>query len=144
MKDEKSGRRSNKTPQLMRLLNGTGGPVNPILDETFKEDIIRARENPRPMKPLPQNDGTAEINITSELISEWLPVAMKRFNCCTCDRCSAEAAVAAFDTINPVIVRIRNDSDLKRARHLKEEKTQSVLMSLVSICVKRKAMPKHS
>lgn len=127
----------------MRLLTGSDGPVNPIIDETFKEEIIRSKENPRPMVQKQNPDGTAEINITSELISEWLPVAMKRFNCCTCDRCSAEAAVEAFEEISPVIVKIRTDSDLKRAEKLKEEKRQSVLMALVKIAVKRKSLGRH-
>lgn len=127
----------------MKLLTGGAQASNPLLDEDFKAEIIRAQENPEPVKPVPSENGGTEINITSELISQWLPMVMKRFNLCCCDRCCAEATVEAFDTIRPVIVRVRNDADLKRAQKLKADRQQSVLMQIIRIAVERKKLPRH-
>ena len=135
--------KTHKTPQLMKLLIGGSGVSNPILDENFKEEMIRSKEAPAPVKPVPSAEGGTEINITSELISQWLPVVMKRFNVCTCGRCSAEATVEAFDKLRPVIVKVKNDSDLKRAQKLKLDKEQSVLMQLIRIVIPRKSLPRH-
>lgn len=127
----------------MKLLTGSAVISNPLLDESFKEEIIRERENPSPVKPVKSKDGGTEINITSELISRWLPRVMERFNVCCCDRCSAEAMVDAFDAIRPVIVKVRSDADLKRAQKLKADRQQSVLMQLIRLVLARKKIPKH-
>ncbi|MBQ5332990.1 MAG: hypothetical protein J6K92_07000 [Oscillospiraceae bacterium] len=135
--------KTHKTPQLMKLLTGGSQVSNPILDENFKEEIIRSRENPVPVKPVASDDGGTEINITSELISQWLPLVMKRFNVCTCGRCTAEATVEAFDKIRPIIVKVKSDIDLQRAQDMKLEKEQSVLMQLIRIIIPRKKLPRH-
>lgn len=135
--------KTHKTPQLMKLLTGGSQVTNPILDENFKEEMIRSRKNPSPVKPVPSEGGGTEINITSELISQWLPLVMKRFNVCTCSRCSAEATVEAFDNIRPVIIKVKSDADLKRAQKIKLDKEQSVLMQLIRIIIPRKKLPRH-
>lgn len=135
--------KTHKTPQLMKLLTGGSQVTNPILDENFKEEIIRSRENPVPVTPVPSDDGGTEINITSELISQWLPLAMKRFNVCTCGRCTAEATVEAFDKIRPIIVKVKSDLDLQRAQEIKLDKEQSVLMQLIRLIIPRKKLPRH-
>lgn len=135
--------KTHKTPQLMKLLTGGSQVLNPILDENFKDEIIRSRENPVPVKPVAANDGGTEINITSELISQWLPLVMKRFNVCTCGRCAAEATVEAFDNIRPIIIKVKSDVDLQRAQDMKLEKEQSVLMQLIRIIIPRKKLPRH-
>lgn len=134
---------THKTPELMKLLTGSPAASNPILDEDFKAEIIRARENPEPVRPQPDNNGGTEINITSELVSQWLPRVMKRFNVCCCGRCSAEATVEAFDRIKPVIVKVRSDADLKRARNIKADRQQEVLMQLIKLVTARRGMPIH-
>lgn len=135
--------KTHKTPQLMKLLKGSSGVVNPIIDENFKEEIIRSRENPEPVKPKPSAKGGTEINVTSELISQWLPLVVRRFNLCTCDRCYAEMTVEAFDRIKPVTVAVKSDSDLKRAQKIKSEEEQPVLMQLIRLAVERKKLEKH-
>lgn len=135
--------KTHKTPQLMKLVTGGSKVSNPLLDENFKEEIIHSRNNPTPVQPVPSDDGGTEINVTSELISQWLPLVMKRFNLCTCGKCSAEATVEAFDEIRPVIVKVRSETDLERAQKIKLDREQSVLMQLIRIAVKRKALPRH-
>ncbi len=136
--------RTHKTPQLMKLLTGGASVSNPILDKSFKDEIIRSQANPVPVKPMPAKEGSGtEINITSELITQWLPKVMERFNMCLCDRCRAETAVECFDSIRPIIVKVRSDSDLKRAQRLKADRERGVLMQIIRIAIKRKAAPRH-
>lgn len=135
--------KTHKTPQLMKLLTGSSGVINPIIDEKFKEDIIRSKENPEPVKPRPSSNGGTEVNVTSELISQWLPLVIKRFNLCSCDRCNAEMTVAAFDSIKPVTVEVRSNSDLKRAQEIKSSEEQPVLMQLIRLAIERKKLKRH-
>jgi hypothetical protein len=134
---------THKTPQLMKLITGGSRVTNPIIDESFKEEIIRSKNDPFPVKPIPSADGGAEINITSELITQWLPLVMNRFNVCSCGRCSAEATVDAFDRIRPVIVKVKTDADLKKAQRIKLDREQSVLMQLIGLVTERRKMPRH-
>ena len=132
-------RRTNKTASVMRLLTGSGTAANPMLDEEFKKEVIVPRE-----KELLRNNGReVVINITSELISKWLPEALKRFGCCCCDLCLAEASVEAFDRIPPLEIRIKSDKDLKKAEKLKADNLSKVMMTLVQIAVERKKLKKH-
>lgn len=135
--------KTHKTPQLMKLLTGSSQASNPILDEDFKQEIIQAQKHPRPVEPKPDDHGGTEINITSELVSQWLPKVMQRFNVCRCDRCSAEATVAAFDAIRPVIVKVKTDADLKKAQQLKAERQQEILMQIIKLVTARRELPHH-
>lgn len=135
--------KTHKTPQLMKLLTGGSRAANPILDEEFKEEIIRAQKKPQTVKPQKAADGGTEINITSEIIHEWISKVMKRFNVCCCDRCSTEATIEAFDKIKPVIVRVRSDADLKQAQKMKADMLQEILMQLIRIIIARKSLPRH-
>ena len=136
--------KTHKTPQLLRMLTGGASVSNPILDETFKEEIIRSEKNPEPVKPMPAADGGTEINVTAELVSQWLPLVIKRFNLCNCSRCSAEATVEAFEVIKPVIVKVKSDADIKYAQKIKSEKERAVLMELIRLAVARKKLPRHN
>lgn len=126
------------------MLLGNSRPANPILDDAFKDDVIYRRSKAAASAPV-QNGEVKEtkVNVTSELISEWLPAVLKRFGCCTCDRCSAQAAVEAFDSIRPIVVRVKSEKDLERVRKVKDSNRQSVLMALVRIAGQRRKLPKH-
>ena len=139
-------RKTNKTTAVLRML--TGEKVgNPILSAEFKEDVIRPIEELK--KRIPESvvntrtGSETEINITAELVSEWLPAVLERFGCCRCPRCFAEASVTAFDRIRPIKAKIRRPADLEKADLLKEENRRKVIMSLVSVAAERKALPKH-
>ncbi len=134
---------THKTPQLLKLLTGGSAASNPLLDEDFKAEVIRARENPEPVKPVAAKDGGTQINITTELVSQWLPKISERFRLCSCPRCQAELTVEALDMIRPVIVRVKSESDLERARKLKADKQQGVLMQLIRLAVSKRDAPKH-
>lgn len=140
-------RKTNKTTAVLRMLTGEK-ITNPILTPEFKEDVIRPIEELK--KRIPESvvntrtGNETEINITAELVSEWLPAVLERFGCCRCPRCYAEASVAAFDRIKPVKAKIRRPADLEKADKLKETNRRKVIMSLVSIAAERKGNPKHN
>lgn len=131
---------------------------NPLLNDNFKKEFIdpiensksAAAQNVSPDEKTPPSrqdisDGfkETEINISTELISEWLPSTLKRFKCCTCGRCSAEASAEAFSAIEPVKYIVRSPEDLEKAKELKEQYKRKVMMKLVSIAVARKNLPVH-
>ena len=92
-------RKTNKTAPLLRLLtrSETGDITNPIMNEDFKQGVIYVRT----MEPVIEKPEAVEINIISELISEWLPQTIKRFNGCDCAVCRAEITVSALNEIPP-------------------------------------------
>lgn len=135
--------KTHKTPQLMKLLTGNADITNPFLDENFKAEILYAQQHPEPVQPVKTDDGGTEINISSELISQWVPKVMKRFNVCACERCCAEAMIEAYDYVKPIIVRVKTDADVKKAEQLKSDEQQNVIMQLVRLAVKRKTLPRH-
>ena len=123
----------------MKLLIGKGAVSNPILDENFKKEVIAPIGNKRSEKD--KRDVT--VNITAELVSRWLPEALKRFGCCCCDLCLAEATVEALERVPSVEVKIRTEKDMKKAEEMKNQYLKAVMMPLVQIAVERKGFEKH-
>ncbi len=120
----------------MRLLTGAGTASNPILDNNFKDERITSKKRI-------ERIGSAEIDITGELVSELLPQVLERFSCCRCPRCYAEAMSEALEAIPPAMIKIRGKNDLKRAESMKEESRKKVMSDLVRIAIKRKNLEKH-
>ena len=143
--------KTHKTESVMRLLtrSESNSAKNPILDDKFKQENILAEqiEKEADIKPtvhhLPQTGTGVEINVTSELISEWLPAVLKRFNCCTCSLCRAEASVEALERLTSMKVTVRTEEDMKRADELKESAKRRVLTELIRIAIARRSLPKH-
>lgn len=128
--------KTNKTDAVMRLLTGKKTASNPILDSGFKEEKITAREKKA-------HANGAEIDITSELVTELLPQVLKRFNCCSCALCYADSMTEALDTIPTLRIKINGKEDLKRADKMKRESRKDVLLGLIRIAISRKRLPKH-
>ncbi|MBQ8569550.1 MAG: hypothetical protein IJ446_10080 [Oscillospiraceae bacterium] len=148
-------RKSNKTASVMKLLTGNQAS-NPIIDKEFKEDVIRPIEeqrtraaieaaSPKAAAPVSagHDTGETEVNIASELVSEWLSPVLERFGCCRCGRCMAEASVEAFERLPMITVKVRSSADLEKVKKIKAENKQKAMMILVSIASARKNMPKH-
>ena len=94
-------------------------------------------------EPETKQSEAAEICVSSELITELLPIALKRFNCCTCDRCFAEAMADALDTVPYLSCRVRTPQDKKKADEMKKKYTRSVTNEMVRLAIARRALPKH-
>ena len=137
--------KTNKTPSVMRLLRGSSSASNPMLDHEFKKENIIPKES----KKIMLNGKTAlerevTINVTSELISEWMPKLLERFNCCGCDICAAEASVEAMERTPSILIKVKDKKDIVKAEKLKQDNQMKILMVLVQIAVERKKLPKHT
>ena len=138
-------RKSNKTEAVMRLITGSRTASNPIIDEDFKKEVLKQlSEESEKMTYSSYSGGTTEVNVTSEVISGWLPEALRRFGCCTCARCSAEASVEAFRRVPEIKMTVKNRDDLEKAEKLRKDNRQKIMMILVKIAVERKELEKHN
>ncbi len=130
----------------MRLITGTRTAVNPMIDENFKEEVIKpigkTKDAPA-VNSRPFDGEETVINITAEVVSGWLPEALRRFGCCTCPRCMADASAEAFAKLPAVKFRVKTREDLAEADRLREQNKQNIMMNLVRIAVARKELPKH-
>ncbi len=130
--------KSNKTEAVMRLLTGKKTAANPILNSSFKETQITSKGS----DSLKANG--AEIDITGELVTELLPQTLERFNCCTCPICYADAIAEANDRVPTLKVKIKSKDDLRRADKMKIQSRKDVMMTMVSLAVERRKLPKHN
>lgn len=140
--------KSNKTDAIMRLITGESA-VNPILDNDFKEDVIASRQSvPGRAKKNAEIEqfrkNSVVIDVAAELVSEFLPVALKRFNCCQCPICFAEAMADALDAVPERKIKVRDNTDLKKADQLKKKSKHEILTILVRIAIIRRGFPIHS
>lgn len=139
---------THKTEAVMKLITGKSVATNPIIDNEFKQSVIEMHSNSnKPAKktePKSKPSEAAEICVSSELITELLPAALKRFNCCSCDRCFAEAMADALDSVPYLSCKIRTPQDKKKADEMKAKYTRSVTNEMVKIAIRRRALPKHS
>lgn len=138
---------THKTDAVMKLLTGKSTATNPIIDNEFKQSVIEMHTNTQKAAEKAEletkESEAAEICVSSELITELLPIALKRFNCCTCDRCFAEAMADALDTVPYLSCRVRTPQDKKKADEMKKKYTRSVTNEMVRLAIARRALPKH-
>lgn len=138
---------THKTDAVMKLLTGKSTATNPIIDNEFKQSVIEMHTNTQKAAEKAESETkqseAAEICVSSELITELLPIALKRFNCCTCDRCFAEAMADALDAVPYLSCRVRTPQDKKKADEMKKKYTRSVTNEMVKLAIARRALPKH-
>lgn len=147
---------THKTEAVMRLLTGHNTATNPVIDNEFKQNVIEmyttenkiAEKNAKKIEKAMANASNAkrsgtEICVSSELITEILPRALKRFKCCTCDRCYAEAMADALDAVPYVSCRIRSPKDKKKLDEMRRKYRKSVTNEMVRIAISRRNLPKH-
>ena len=125
---------------------------NPIINEEFKEEVIHVREV-KPKKKANTGDEPTEhnhvsknevgINIVAELVQEWLPETIKRFNCGDSEICLAELTVEALNKIPPKYVYIKNEKDFANVKVIKEKYKSEVISTLVQLAIKSKSNPKY-
>ncbi len=138
---------THKTDAVMKLLTGKSTATNPIIDNEFKQSVIEMHTNTQKAtgksEPETKESEASEICVSSELITEILPIALKRFNCCTCDRCFAEAMADALDAVPYLSCRVRTPQDKKKADEMKKKYTRSVTNEMVRLAIARRTLPKH-
>lgn len=144
-------KKSNKTASVMKLINGSPA-ANPIIDSSFKDEVIRPIEEQRtkaaiesamPKEQREKPRDSTEMNITSELVSTLLSPVLERFGCCRCGRCMAEASVTAFERLPKLTYKINGPEDLAAAQKLKEQNRRKAMMILIGIASERRKLSKH-
>lgn len=93
-------------------------------------------------KPEPQ-PSVVEIDVTGELITELMPQALQRFNCCQCPICYADAVTEAGNRVPTIKVKINGKEDMKMVDKMKDQHRKDVMMTLVRLALERKPLPKH-
>lgn len=87
--------RSNKTPQVMKLLEQDKSSTNPVI-LAGKSRIPRQLSGREPLSRLLKRemgeefseiDGTVVVNLTQLAIEYEAPEILDRFNACSCDKC---------------------------------------------------------
>ncbi|MCL2053610.1 MAG: hypothetical protein FWG90_04090 [Oscillospiraceae bacterium] len=140
--------KTHKTEAVMRLImGGADSAVNPMIDEEFKEEVITPRLSPEEraeknaeIEKFRKN--SVDIDVAAELVSELLPKAMRRFNCCNCPLCFADAMADALDTVPKLKVRLRADNDIKKADALKKKSRRDILLIIIRLVIVRRGLPK--
>lgn len=99
--DEITPQRSNKTPQVMRLIeqDKQKGAANPVI-LAGKSRIPRQLAGREPLSRILRRDldrefgeefsdidGTVVVNLTQLALEHEAPLILDRFNACSCDRC---------------------------------------------------------
>ncbi|MDR0986425.1 MAG: hypothetical protein LBL98_01850 [Ruminococcus sp.] len=135
------GTKTHKTPALMKLLTSGSRPDNPFIDDSFKGDLILP-EKPAPVRRY--NPGEEfDLDIITELASEFLPTAIERFGCCKCDRCFADMLSHVIERCPHALIKIRSKDDFLRAEYLKEHHRNAVLRQVVHVAISYRNRKKH-
>jgi hypothetical protein len=136
-------KKSHKTDALLKLLTKGSSQSNPLLDEKFKDDVILSINGKKPPKAVYHAGEEIDRDIITELASEFLPVAILRFNICSCDRCFAEMLTNISEKSPRAIVKVRSHDDFLRAEYLKKQHRNAVLDAVVGEVIRFRHRRKH-
>ena len=100
-------------------------------------------EEPKPQPQAVPQPEAVEIDVTGELITELMPQVLKRFNCCQCPICYADAVAEAGNRVPTIKVKINGKDDMKLVDKMKDQNRKDVMMTLVRLALERKPLPKH-
>lgn len=148
---------THKTDAVMKLLTGGNLAVNPMLDNEFKQSVIEMRSaedikreeikketvKAAEVSNTEKSFDSTEVCISSELITEILPQALRRFNCCMCPKCFAEAMTEALDAVPSISIKIHNDDDVKKMDGIKKQNRLDVMRAIIKLAITRRNLPLH-
>lgn len=140
--DELKLERSNKTPQVMRLLEQDKSASNPVI-LAGKSRIPRQLSGREPLSRILRRemgeefsdiDGTVVVNITQLAIEYEAPIILDRFNACSCDRCVEVFSEAIAKRVPVRFARIRKAAQRRGSHELMERMEpvrKTVLMEMI-------------
>lgn len=131
-------RQTNKTPQVMRLLE-LGKSANPVI-LAGKSRIPRQLSGREPLSRILKREmgeefqdieGTVVVNITQLSIEYQAPMVLDRFNACSCDKCVEEFSRVIADRVPVRFARISKASQQRGSRELTErmEPVRKIVLS---------------
>lgn len=131
--------RSNKTPQVMKLLEQDKSSSNPVI-LAGKSRIPRQLSGREPLSRLMRRemgeefsdvDGTVVVNLTQLSIEYAAPEILDRFNACSCDKCVEEFSRIIIPRVPMRFARISKASQRRGSRELTErmEPVRKIVLS---------------
>lgn len=132
-------RQSNKTPQVMRLLELDESSSNPVI-LAGKSRIPRQLSGREPLSRLLRReigddfsdmDGTVVVDLTRLAIDHEAPLVLDRFNACSCDKCVEEFSRIILPRVPMRFARISKASQHRDSRELTErmEPVRKIVLS---------------
>lgn len=132
-------RQSNKTPQVMRLLELDESSSNPVI-LAGKSRIPRQLSGREPLSRLLRReigddfsdmDGTVVVDLTRLAIDHEAPLVLDRFNACSCDKCVEEFSRIILPRVPMRFARISKASQRRDSRELTErmEPVRKIVLS---------------
>ena len=132
-------RQTNKTPQVMRLLELNKSASNPVI-LAGKSRIPRQLSGREPLSRIMRRemgeefsdiDGTVVVNITQMSIEFQAPEILDRFNACSCDKCVEEFSRIIAKRVPMRFARISKASQQRGSRELTErmEPVRKIVLS---------------
>ncbi len=118
--------------------------VQPKVEEPKIEVQSKVEEPKIEVQPKVEPQASVvEIDITGELITELMPQVLKRFNCCQCPICYADAVAEAGNRVPMIKIKVNGKEDMKLVEKMKDQHRKDVMMILVRLALERKPLPKH-
>lgn len=119
--DEIKPERSNKTPQVMRLLEQNKGSANPVILAgksripsrlAGREPLSRIlrRDLGEEFSEFDGADGTVVVNLTQLALEHEAPLILDRFNACSCDKCVEVISSAVAKRVPVRFARVKKSS----------------------------------
>lgn len=121
-------RPSNKTPQVLKLLEQDKSASNPVI-LAGKSRIPRQLSGREPLSRILKRemgeefsdvDGTVVVNLTQLAIEYQAPEILDRFNACSCDRCVEEFSHIIAERVPVRFARISKASQYRGSPELTE------------------------
>lgn len=103
--------------------------------EPVREEAQPAVIEPAEPKPEPQL-----VNLMEGFVAARLDEVMKKFNCCTCDRCRRDILAMTLNKLPPLYV-LEDDLNLRDQKE--KERSADVAAALVKSVLAVKANPNH-
>lgn len=124
----KPERPTNKTPQVMKLLEPVKGSSNPVI-LAGKSRIPRQLSGREPLSRILRReigddfsdmDGTVVVDLTRLAIDQQAPLVLDRFNACSCDKCVEEFSRIILPRVPMRFARISKASQRRDSLELTE------------------------
>ena len=108
-------------------------PAAVVIEEPVAEPVVAA-------PPAPEKEMQQPINLMEGFVESRIDEAMKKFNCCTCDKCRRDIMALALNKLQPFYV-IEEDIYIRDEKE--KERAADVATALVQAILTVKANPIH-